>query len=150
MSQLFKSILAKNFLAQRAFAYKTSSQLRSTHFNGSLLVSLPTSRAHQINTYVTNSNPPKFNKFQSKLAYDSDRKFREDIVKYEQYGIEDAEPVEFDNKAVDYSSQSNANGFDKYNLPAELMRQMNKFGYNTPFEIQEATLTETLAGRYAT
>lgn len=166
MSQLFKSILARGFLAQRAVA---CCQVPCQPFK------LPTSKVLTVpssHSYVTNSNPPKFNKYESKLAFDTDefsqyptqrynskqrfskpnhqRKFnRDDEVRSEQYGIEDAEPVEFANKPADYSSHASdsVNGFDKYNLPEELISAMNEFGYTSPFEIQESTLTETLAGR---
>ncbi len=42
---------------------------------------------------------------------------------------------------------SNADSFDKYNLPAELLKRMKELGYEKPFEIQEATLKQSLEGR---
>lgn len=165
MSQLFKSILARGFLAQRAVAC-CQAPCQPFKLPISKVLTVPLSHS-----YVTNSNPLKFNKYESKLAFDTDfsqypdqrynnkqrvskpsyqRKFdRDDEARPEQYGIEDAEPVEFVNKPADYSSHASdaVNGFDKYNLPEELISAMNKFGYTTPFEIQESTLTETLAGR---
>lgn len=64
--------------------------------------------------------------------------------KYEQIGMEDAEPVEYNNKNLQYASE---NEFDKYDLNADFLNHLKELGYKKPFEIQEKTLDYTLGGR---
>ena len=66
----------------------------------------------------------------------------------EEYG--DAIPVESVGHEISFAATSTTpgkNGFEEFNLPQELIEQMNKLGYTTPFEIQAATLNHTLAGK---
>lgn len=154
MSQLFRSVLARGFLAHRSIPKlnpTTLCAIQSRPINIKSIESL----ARNSRTYVTSSTPKNFdNTFATKqelgkasisgnqLNY---RDNYENERSAEQVGHEDAEPVEYLNEASNYTTTSN--GFEKYDLPAELISRMNELGFNTPFEIQEATLEQTLEGR---
>lgn len=59
--------------------------------------------------------------------------------------LDEAQPVESTTKA-DYTTESKLT-FRDFDIPEELVNQLEKLGYKTPFEIQEKTLKTTLAGK---
>lgn len=60
----------------------------------------------------------------------------------------DAVPVESVGHEVSFeASSTSTNGFAEFNLPESLIRRMDQLGYKKPFEIQAATLKNTLDGR---
>ena len=59
---------------------------------------------------------------------------------------EEGGPVESAGEASDYHSKKEI-GFASFDLPPQLLERMVKLGYDSPFEIQEATLKYTLAGK---
>ncbi len=72
------------------------------------------------------------------------QKFLEDRHSTIEADFQDAVPVE-STGISDYGSKTS--DFSKYNLPAELLERLNQFGYDKPFEIQEATLQHSLEGK---
>ena len=78
-----------------------------------------------------NSRPPKFEK----------------EIGTEVEELEGNGPLESEGEVNDYHSKT-ANGFENFDLPKPLIDNLNKLGYDKPFEIQEATLKYTLAGKW--
>ena len=65
----------------------------------------------------------------------------------DEFETEDASLEETASGATsDYSSKA-SNGFASFDLPAPLLERLVSLGYDKPFEIQEATLKHTLAGK---
>lgn len=101
----------------------------------SSIAARPYYRERQSQQRDRKSFPSKFDKQNEKLDE-------------EEYG--DAVPVESVGHEISFeaaSTKPGKNGFEEFNLPQELIEQMNKLGYTTPFEIQAATLNHTLAGK---
>ena len=61
-----------------------------------------------------------------------------------EFDFENAEPIEVTGQSTSYTV---AESFEKFDLPAELLQRMNELGYTKPYEIQEATLPYSLAGK---
>lgn len=173
MSHLFRSLLAKGFLNQRAINQISKLSFSNNVFLPALAINSnfdsikkrslvnhtpPSNQTVQTekntedeyeNDYRPSNSISRNNNFRSNFNKDFNRQPNKFVNREisEQVDNEDAEPVEYTNEVIDYSKQGDMNGFAKYDLPAELLERMNVLGYNKPFEIQEKTLEETLKGR---
>jgi hypothetical protein len=128
-----------------AFSFQKSSLLNDKNkiaLNGTI---------NTTRSYVYNSNPNTSNfKYNKKFDYESrnrsgGRFSNERVQSTIEQDFQDAEPVESSGSLNLASTTSNS--FANFDIPQSLLARLTELGYETPFEIQVATLEHSLSGR---
>ena len=165
MNHLCKNLLAKSYLARLGFnATRFDIQNQSKYLFSTLtLNSFQSSQPNKLKSeslinsgttvryYLSQTDKNNSLNLKARRFDDFDRrkprKFNDDKQKIEDFDeFKDEAPIESTGEKADYTSKTK-NGFSVYNLPEKLSERMKILGYTTPFEIQEATLKHTLAGK---
>jgi hypothetical protein len=93
-----------------------------------------------------------FNKFRGNNNYGEKRERfstlleRDKSVREDDQDFEGAEPIESLGQEIDYKVKLTSD-FSKYGLSDKLLARLAELGFKKPFEIQDATLEHTLAGK---
>ena len=172
MNRLCRNILTKSSLTRNAlsFAVKTEGEIQSrcalssfalvnsqplalksmTRLNNFNAFKIATSVRFNVTNTDKNTAQFKPERRDDRFTHDRERPtktFQKDSSSaLDEFEVEGNMPNESTGKAADYSSKE-TNGFASFGLPPPLLESLVKLGYNKPFEIQEATLKHTLAGK---